>query len=91
VYRWADARSAAPPQWIEYHRLLGVEHFYIYDNNSEDTILARLQAYMDAGVVTYIHWPFRPDRGMHWNQVRHHNRTWMFATYCWAWSVVAPA
>ena len=20
-------------EWIEYHRLLGVEHFYIYDNN----------------------------------------------------------
>ena len=57
------------PQWIEYHRLLGVEHFYIYDNNSEDAILARLQGYMDAGVVTYIHWPFRPDKGMHWNQV----------------------
>jgi len=20
-------------EWIEYHALLGVEHFYIYDNN----------------------------------------------------------
>ena len=46
-----------------------MEHFYVYDNGSEDDILTRLQRYTDAGVVTYIHWPFRPDKGMHWNQV----------------------
>ena len=57
-------------QWIEYHRLLGVEHFYIYDNGSEDAILPRLHRYMAAGIVTYILWPFKPDEGMHWNQVR---------------------
>jgi len=22
-------------EWLEYHRLIGFEHFYIYDNNSE--------------------------------------------------------
>jgi hypothetical protein len=63
---------AGPPlrQWIEYHRLLGVEHFYIYDNGSEDAILPRLHRYMAAGIVTYILWPFKPDEGMHWNQVQ---------------------
>ena len=32
-------------EWIEYHRLLGVEHFYIYDNNSRDGLRRRLQRY----------------------------------------------
>ena len=65
-----DKQSSVERQWIEYHRLLGVEHFYIYDNNSEDAILPRLRRYMAAGIVTYVNWPFRPDKGMHWNQVR---------------------
>ena len=32
-------------EWIEYHALLGVEHFYIYDNNSRDDLRRRLQRY----------------------------------------------
>ena len=23
-------------EWIEYHKLIGVEHFYVYDNESSD-------------------------------------------------------
>jgi hypothetical protein len=32
-------------EWIEYHALLGVEHFYVYDNNSRDGLRQRLQRY----------------------------------------------
>jgi len=44
-------------EWVAYHRLIGVEHFYLYDNGSRDgtaALLARLQA---AGVATAIDWP----------------------------------
>ena len=59
-------------QWVAYHHLLGIEHFYIYDNNStdSDTLRLRLRPFMAAGLVTYVNWPFSPDEGMHWNQVQ---------------------
>lgn len=44
-------------EWIEYHRLVGVDHFYIYDNESTDGLRERLQKYIDEGIVTYIYYP----------------------------------
>lgn len=44
-------------EWIEYHRLVGVEHFYIYDNESTDGLKEKLSKYIDAGIVTYIYYP----------------------------------
>lgn len=44
-------------EWIEFHRIVGVTHFYIYDNGSEDDLKEVLQPYMDAGIVTYLWWP----------------------------------
>lgn len=38
-------------EWIEYHNLIGVEHFYLYDNDSTDDI-SILQKYIDNGIVT---------------------------------------
>jgi hypothetical protein len=46
-------------EWIEYHRIVGVEHFYIYDNESEDDLKNILQSYIDAEIVTYIYFPGR--------------------------------
>lgn len=40
-------------EWIEYHLLAGVDHFYIYDNDSTDNIREFLQSYIDSGVVDY--------------------------------------
>ncbi len=31
-------------EWIEYHALLGVEHFYVYDNNSRDGLRQRFRS-----------------------------------------------
>jgi hypothetical protein len=50
--------------------MLGIEHFYVYDNNSTDGLLPRLRRYMDAGIVTYIWWPYRYEEGMRRNQVQ---------------------
>lgn len=44
-------------EWIEYHRLIGVEHFYIYDNDSTDNTKEVLAPYIDDGTVTYIYFP----------------------------------
>lgn len=43
-------------EWIEYHRLIGVEHFYIYDDNSDDNLKILLAPYIKRGIVTYTLW-----------------------------------
>jgi hypothetical protein len=43
-------------EWIEYHRMVGVQHFYIYDNESTDGLERKLQKYIEDGIVTYIYW-----------------------------------
>jgi hypothetical protein len=44
-------------EWIEYHKLVGVEKFIIYDNESEDNLKEILQPYIDSGEVVYIFQP----------------------------------
>ncbi len=46
-------------EWIEYHKLVGVEHFYLYNNESEDNFLNVLKPFIELGEVTLIHWPDR--------------------------------
>ena len=46
-------------EWIEYHRLIGVEHFYLYNNFSDDNFNDILQPYIDEGIVTYTDFPFK--------------------------------
>lgn len=47
-------------EWIEYHRLVGVEHFYLYDNNSQNRadIQKLLRPYIDQNIVTYVLWDY---------------------------------
>ncbi|MBM3198620.1 MAG: hypothetical protein FJZ58_05130 [Chlamydiae bacterium] len=44
-------------EWLEYYKLLGVQHFRLYNNESTDNYLEVLQPYIDAGEVTLIDWP----------------------------------
>jgi len=44
-------------EWIEWHRNLGVEKFYIYDNESTDNTKEILLPYVASGLVDYIFWP----------------------------------
>lgn len=44
-------------EWIEYHKLVGVKHFRLYNNQSEDNYLEVLQPYIQSGEVTVIDWP----------------------------------
>ena len=45
-------------EWIEFHRIIGVEHFYLYNNNSDDNYLDVLKTYVEQGIVDLIEWPF---------------------------------
>jgi hypothetical protein len=36
--------------------MIGIDHFYMYNNNSEDNYLSVLQPYIDKGYVTLIQW-----------------------------------
>ncbi len=47
-------------EWIEYHKLIGVEHFYLYNNNSTDDFEEILEPYIKEGLVELIHWNIPP-------------------------------
>lgn len=42
-------------EWIEFHRLVGVEHFYLYNHNSSDDFERVLAPYVKEGLVTLHH------------------------------------
>lgn len=51
----AIIRNEAPyiKEWIEFHKLVGVQKFYIYDNESTDNIKEVLAPYIENGDVVY--------------------------------------
>lgn len=51
----AIAKNEGPyiREWIEYHRLVGIEQFYFYDNDSEDNTRRILKPYIDSNIVVY--------------------------------------
>ena len=44
-------------EWLDYHLLAGVDHFYIYDNESPDNQAEVAKPYVAAGLVDYIPLP----------------------------------
>jgi hypothetical protein len=44
-------------EWIDYHKMLGVNHFYLYNNNSSDNYEEIIQSYVENGEITLIDWP----------------------------------
>jgi hypothetical protein len=47
-------------EWIEFHRFVGVERFFLYDHESTDEHLEVLAPYIDDGTVAYHRWPLQP-------------------------------
>lgn len=45
-------------EWIRYHLVVGIDHFYLYNNNSDDNYLEILQPYIEKGIVDLIEWPY---------------------------------
>lgn len=52
----AIAKNEAPylEEWVEFHRLVGVEHFYLYDNSSSVPIRETLKKQISEGWVSVI-------------------------------------
>lgn len=45
-------------EWLEFNHLVGVEHFYMYNNNSEDEYWRVLAPFVEKGWVTLTEWPY---------------------------------
>lgn len=48
------------PEWISHHLQIGLEHVFIYDNNSIDGLDEALKPFTDASLVTIIKYPIVP-------------------------------
>lgn len=44
-------------EWLRFHLLVGVEHFYLYDNDSEDDFHSVIRPFQAEGRVTLHRWP----------------------------------
>ncbi|MES2200318.1 MAG: glycosyltransferase family 92 protein [Chlamydiota bacterium] len=55
-------RNEAPylKEWVEYHFAAGVEHFWLYNDNSTDNWQEVLQPYIESGIVEVTYWPTPP-------------------------------
>ncbi|MES2200316.1 MAG: glycosyltransferase family 92 protein [Chlamydiota bacterium] len=51
-------RNTAPylKEWIEYHRMVGVEHFWLYNDGSTDHYEEVLDPYIKQGLVEVFYW-----------------------------------
>jgi hypothetical protein len=58
-------------EWIEFHRLVGVERFFLYDNESSDDHLDVLRPYIADGIVVLHDWPTPAsvERGVPWGLI----------------------
>ena len=52
----AILKNEAPylKEWLDYHLLAGVDHFYLYDNESPDNQAEVAAPYVEAGLVDYF-------------------------------------
>lgn len=47
-------------EWIEYHHMLGVDHFLLYNDRSTDHWAEVLQPYIDSNLIEVIQWSVPP-------------------------------
>ncbi len=53
---YLDKTDESLQEWIDYHRLIGVEYFYIYDSSNSQKNLETLTPYINNGVVEFTRW-----------------------------------
>ncbi|MGD1713245.1 glycosyltransferase family 92 protein [Dapis sp. BLCC M172] len=46
-------------EWLEFHQLVGVQRFYLYNNNSTDNSLDLVTPYVDKKIVVFHEWPLK--------------------------------
>lgn len=57
-------------EWIEFHKLVGVEHFYLYNNRSSDHYLEILTPYIEHGEVELFEWDQDYTHLGEWNDIQ---------------------
>ncbi len=58
-------------EWIEFHRLVGVSKFYLYNNLSKDDYKSVLQPYVDQGIVELYEWSFTWSKPGEFEPIKH--------------------
>jgi hypothetical protein len=73
---WCLYQDEAPylREWIEFHRLMGVERFFLYDHFSADDHRTALAPYLDDGTVVLHDWPIDPGQVEAANHCIEHHR-----------------
>jgi hypothetical protein len=44
-------------EWIEFHRLVGVERFFLYNNGDREAQRELMEPYVEEGIVVLHDWP----------------------------------
>lgn len=57
-------------EWIEFHRLVGVEHFYLFNNLSTDNYKQVLRPYIKKGIVDLVNWPYESNSFQEWDPIQ---------------------
>ena len=53
-------------EWIEFHKLVGVQHFYLYNHGSTDEYHSVLEPYIRSGEVDLFDWPIPASSWNEW-------------------------
>ncbi|MEM1171057.1 MAG: glycosyltransferase family 92 protein [Cyanobacteria bacterium P01_H01_bin.35] len=68
-------------EWLEFHKLVGVERFYLYNNHSSDNTLDILGPYRENNEVVMQNWPVRNGQQMkaynHFLEKYKHESKWI--------------
>ncbi len=57
-------------EWIEFHLLVGIQHFYLFNNLSNDSYRKVLKPYVEEGIVELIEWPYSSEGVVDWNDIQ---------------------
>jgi hypothetical protein len=57
IYRWEGPYLR---EWVAFHKVMGVERFFLYDNLSDDEHREALAPYVEEGTVELTDWPMFP-------------------------------
>ncbi|WP_146032591.1 glycosyltransferase [Sphingobium sp. SA916] len=69
-------------EWIAYHRAIGVEKFYLYDNNSTDHVKKLLGKLILQGIVDLIPWSINPGQVEAYDDFAdRHRHGWTWAAF----------
>jgi hypothetical protein len=57
-------------EWVEFHKIVGVEHFWLFNNLSQDGYESVLAPYIKEGTVELIEWPYESENEKEWQKIQ---------------------